>query len=191
MDATDVLAAAEQCAQFLASTVTADWTAPIPDMDWSVAQAVAHAAEAPLWYTFDLTAGSAELNTLEVRVKPESAPAELVTTLVTAARVLAPVIAASPPDARGFHPWGQADPSGFAAMACDELLIHTDDAGRGLGLVFTPDAALCARVLARLFPEAPGDVAPWDGLRWANGRIALPGWPRRTEWSWTCAPRLP
>jgi hypothetical protein len=76
-------------------------------------------------------------------------------------------------------------------MACDELLIHTDDAGRGLGLVFTPDAALCARVLARLVPEAPGDVAPWDGLRWANGRIALPGWPRRTEWRWTCAPHLP
>jgi Mycothiol maleylpyruvate isomerase N-terminal domain len=116
MDATDVLAAAEQCAQFLASTVTADWTAPIPDMDWTVAQAVAHAAEAPLWYSFDLysfdlTAGSAELTTLEVRVKPESAPAELVATLVTAARVLAPVIAASPPDARGVHPWGQADPS--------------------------------------------------------------------------------
>ena len=112
MDATDVLAAAEQCAQFLASTVTADRTAPIPDMDWSVAQAVAHAAEAPLWYTFGLTAGGAEPTTLEVRVKPESAPAELVATLVTAARVLAPVIAASPPDARGFHPWGQADPSG-------------------------------------------------------------------------------
>jgi uncharacterized protein (TIGR03083 family) len=191
VDATDVLAAAEQCAQFLASTVTADWTAPIPDMDWSVAQTVAHAAEAPLGYSFDLTAGSAELTTLEVRVKPESAPADLVATLVTAARVLAPVIAASPPDARGFHSWGQADPSGYAAMACDELLIHTDDAGRGLGLVFTPDAALCARVLARLFPEAPGDVAPWDGLRWANGRIALPGWPRRTEWRWTCAPHLP
>ena len=156
-------------------------------MDWSVAQAVAHAMEARLWYTVDLTAGSAELTTLEVRVKPESAPAELVVTLVTAAHVLAPVIAASPPDARGFHPWGQADPSGYAAMACDELLIHTDDAGRGLGLVFTPDAALCARALARLFPEAPGDMAPWDGLRWANGRIALPGWPRRTEWRWTCA----
>jgi hypothetical protein len=88
MAATDVLAAAEQCARFLASTVIADRTAWIPDMDWSVAQAVAHAAEAPLWYAFDLTADSAELTTLEVRVKPESAPADLVATLVTAARVL-------------------------------------------------------------------------------------------------------
>ena len=61
-------------------------------------------------------------------------------------------------------------------MACDELLIHTDDAGRGLGLVFTPDAALCARVLAHLFPEAPGDV------RGALGRAAMGEWTDRAAW---------
>lgn len=158
MDATDVLAVAEQSAQFSAPAVAADWAAPIPDMEWSVAQGIAHAAEAPLWYAFDLTAGGADLTTLELRVTPEHAPATLVAALVTAARVLAPVLAFSSPDARGIHPWGQADPSGYAAMACDELLIHTDDAG------------LCARVLARLFPKAPVDLAPWDGPRWANGR---------------------
>jgi hypothetical protein len=108
--------------------------------------------------------------------------------LVGAARVVASVIDASAP-IRGFHPLGQSRASGFAAMACDELLIHTDDAGRGLGRVFAPDPALCARVLARLFPEAPRDVAPWDGLRWANGRIALPGRPRQQRWRWTCTPQ--
>jgi hypothetical protein len=189
MDAEDVLAASEQCARFLTSFADADWSAPIPDLAWSVARAVAHAAEGPLWYAFDLVAGGAELTTMALRVKPESAPTDLIATLVAASRIVAQVITASTPDARGFHPWGQSDPSGFAAMACDELLIHTDDAGRGLGHVFTPDSALCARVLARLFPEAPSDVAPWDGLRWANGRIALPGWPRRTAWRWTGAPR--
>jgi hypothetical protein len=61
-------------------------------------------------------------------------------------------------------------------MACDELLIHTDDAGRGLGLVLTPDAALCARVLAHLFPEAPGDV------RGALGRAAMGEWTDRAAW---------
>ena len=50
MDATDVRAAAEQCAQFLGAAITADWSTPIPDMGWTVAQAVAHAAEVPLWY---------------------------------------------------------------------------------------------------------------------------------------------
>jgi uncharacterized protein (TIGR03083 family) len=189
MDATDVRAVAEQCARFLDAAVNADWSAPIPDMEWSVAQAVAHAAEGPLWYAFDLSAGEAEVTTMDLRVKPDSPPPQLVATLVAAARVVASVIEASPPSRWGFHPWGQADPSGYAAMACDELLIHTDDAGRGLGLTFAPDPALCARVLARLFPEAPVDVAPWDGLRWANGRIALPGRPRQQQWRWFCAPR--
>jgi uncharacterized protein (TIGR03083 family) len=189
MDATDVRDAAEQCARFLDAAVNADWSAPIPDMEWSVAQAVAHAAEGPLWYAFDLSAGEAEVTTMDLRVKPDSPPTQLVATLVAAARVVASVIETSPPSRRGFHPWGQADPSGYAAMACDELLIHTDDAGRGLGLTLAPDPALCARVLARLFPEAPVDVAPWDGLRWANGRIALPGRPRQQQWRWFCAPR--
>jgi uncharacterized protein (TIGR03083 family) len=188
MDATDVRAAAEQCARFLSAAVDADWGASIPDMDWSVAQAIAHAAEGPLWYAFDLSAGEREVSTMELRIKPESAPAALIATLVTASRIVAQVIAAAPPTARGFHPLGQADPSGFAAMACDELLIHTNDAARGLGRRFTPDPTLCAHVLARLFPEAPTDVASWDGLRWANGRIALPGRPRLTKWRWYCAP---
>jgi hypothetical protein len=188
MDATDVRAAAKQCAHFLSAAVTADWSAPIPDMAWSVAQAVAHAAEGPLWYAFDLSAGATEVTTLDLRVKPESPPAQLIATLVAAAHMAASVIEGASPDRRGFHPLGWADPSGFAAMACDELLIHTDDAGRGLGRTFVPDPALCARVLGRLFPDAPRDVAPWDGLRWANGRIALLDRPRQRTWRWTCAP---
>ena len=162
MDATDVLAVAEQNVQFLAPAVDADWGAPIPDMDWSVAQGIAHAAEAPLWYAFDLTAGGADLTMLELRVTPERDPATLVAALVTAARVLA----APSPDAGGF------DPGGHAAIACDKLLIHTDDAGRGLGRVFKPAAAICARVLARLFPDAPR-------RHWPLGRDAVGEWPDR------------
>ncbi len=191
MNATDVLAAAAQCERFLEQAVDAGWGARIPDMEWTVAHAVAHAANVLLWYAFDLSAGDAEVDTLELRVKPDSLPVELIATLAAAARVVASVIGASPPSSRGFHPLGRADPSGFAAMACDELLIHTDDAGRGLGLAFAPEPALCARVLARLFPEDSPDVAAyeaWDGLRWANGRIALPGRPRRQQWRWSCAP---
>jgi hypothetical protein len=95
---------------------------------------------------------------------------------------------AAPPGIRGFHPAGAADPSGFAAMACDELLVHTNDAARGLGLRFTPDPELAGRVLARLFPwHDPGDDA-WQTLLWANGRIDLPGHPNQANWAWHCAP---
>jgi hypothetical protein len=83
---------------------------------------------------------------------------------------------------------GAADAAGFAAMACDELLIHTDDAARGLGLRFAPDPALAGRVLARLFPwHQPGDD-PWRALLWANGRIDWPGRPSQAGWIWHCAP---
>jgi hypothetical protein len=189
LNADDVLAAVAQCAQFLEEVVDADWSVPIPDMDWSPAQAVAHTAGCLLWYAVDLLAGATELSTMDLRIKSESAPVELIRTLVTAARVVARVIEASASDIRGYHPWGQPDPAGYAAMSCDELLIHTDDAGRGLDRTFEPDPALCARVAARLFPNAPLDAEPWDGLRWANGRIALPGRPRQQEWRWHAAPR--
>jgi hypothetical protein len=48
---------------------------------------------------------------------------------------------------------------------------------------------LCVRVLERLFPDTPEDAPPWDTLRWANGRIALPDHPRLENWRWFCSPR--
>jgi hypothetical protein len=73
-------------------------------------------------------------------------------------------------------------------MACDELLIHTDDAADRLGLRFTPDQGLAGRVLARLFPWHDPGSDPWQTLRWANGRIELPGRPSQQGWQWYCAP---
>lgn len=114
---------------------------------------------------------------------------ELLDALEGRAFVLAEVVGAAPPDARGEHSMGRADPSGFAAMGCDEMLIHTDDIAAGLEGAFDPPLDVCARVLARLFPWAPGDVEPWAGLRWANGRAPLGGRARLSEdWVWHCAP---
>lgn len=75
-------------------------------------------------------------------------------------------------------------------MACDELLVHGDDAARGLELPFTPDGNLAQRVLLRLFPwhTDDGDDDPWPTLLWANGRASLPGRVGRHGWRWHCAP---
>jgi hypothetical protein len=71
------------------------------------------------------------------------------------------------------------DAAGFLAMACEEILVHTDDIARGLGLVFRPaDEGLVRRVAARIFPWAPADADPWNALCWGAGRIALPDRPR-------------
>jgi uncharacterized protein (TIGR03083 family) len=188
MNGADVIAAAHEGRVLLEPAADLDWTVAIPELEWSVAQALAHAAEVCLWYATDLAAGGAELNTMELHVRPESPPLELIAAIGAFATVLAGVVDGTPPSGRGWHPMGMADASGFAAMACDELLIHTDDAARGLGLTFAPPSELCRRTLTRLFPLAPTEVDPWDGLRWANGRMALPGRARLDQWHWHCAP---
>lgn len=166
----------------------ADWSGQVPDLDMSVAAVVAHAAEGCLWYAIDLSARGKDIESVEHGVKADGANVDLVDTLATYAAIIESVVETSPASARGFHPMGTADPSGFAAMACDEMLVHTDDAARGLGVAFRPPAELAALVLRRLFPwvSPSGDV--WEQLRWANGRTALAGQPRLSDWTWHCAP---
>jgi hypothetical protein len=183
----DVRRAARWCADAL-MTQRGDWGTTVPDLTWTVRQAVAHAAQACIWYAVDLSAGDADLCTWEPHVKTESEPPDLVSTLLALADVLGSVLDSVPAAQRGYHPFGSADSSGFAAMGCDELLIHTDDALRAFGVAAVPPSDLCDMTVRRLFPWAPTDVDPWSALRWANGRIALPGLPRTDRWRWHCAP---
>ncbi len=188
VDGGTVLRAAGECQVLLGAAVDKDWRRQIPDMEWTVAEAVAHIAEGLLWYATDLAAGSRELSTMDLRVRPETPPADLVATLGSFATVLACVVDGAAPGARGWHPAGLADASGFAAMACDELLVHTGDAARGLALSFAPAPELSRATLRRLFPWAPNGADPWQALLWANGRADLPGQERQTGWRWHCAP---
>ncbi|PRY42696.1 maleylpyruvate isomerase N-terminal domain-containing protein [Umezawaea tangerina] len=188
MDTTDLRAAASECATHLGALVAADWTTPIPDMEWTVAQAVAHVCDTVLWYATDFAAGPTELSTMDLAVRPSTPPSDLVRTLTTFTEVLARTVDGSRPGDRGWHDAGSPDASGVIAMATDELLIHTADAATGLATPFTPSPALASKVLARLFPEAPPGHAPWATLLWANGRQALGDVPRRGKWQWHCAP---
>jgi hypothetical protein len=85
------------------------------------------------------------------------------------------------------HEWGRPDASGFAALACDEMLVHTSDIAVSLGASFDPPRELCARVRARLFPWAPHDEDPWQALRWANGRTPMGARPRLAP-NWVAHP---
>ncbi len=71
-------------------------------------------------------------------------------------------------------------------MGVAELLLHTYDVTRALGLAWSPPDELAAPALARLFPDAPavaGD-APADVLLWRTGRGDLPGRPRIPAGAW-------
>jgi hypothetical protein len=188
VDGDDILAAAAACCDLLGPAVGADWSAAVPGLDFTVAEVVAHAANGPLWYAVDLWSGTGDDTAFDLVVGRDASNAALLFSLRVAARICAVSVDAAPGSLRGFHPAGAADPSGFAAMACDELLIHTDDAARGLGLRFAPDQGLAGRVLARLFPWHDPDSDPWQTLRGANGRIERPGQPSQQGWQWHCAP---
>ncbi|MGD3108879.1 hypothetical protein [Streptomyces sp. YGL11-2] len=111
-------------------------------------------------------------------------PAGLLQTLEASGALLVAMVRTTPPQVRAYHPFGVSDPEGFAAMGAVETLVHTHDLAEGLGLDWSPPAEVCARVLTRLFPDAPAEAEPWPALLWATGRTALPGLPRRTSWRW-------
>lgn len=189
MTGDDVLTAAETCERLLEPHLDADWDVVVPGLDFTVGTVVAHAARACLWYSVSLWSGRARA-AFKVNVPPDAAHERLLTSLTAAARALAAGIDAAPADTRGSHLFGSPDPAGFAAMACDELLIHGDDAARGLHASFAPDPELAADVLARLYPwhAAGAGDDPWRLLLWANGRIDLPGRTHQDGWRWHCEP---
>jgi hypothetical protein len=84
-----------------------------------------------------------------------------------------------------------ADPEGFAALGCNEALLHGNDIAQGFGRSLDPPPDVCRRVFARMFPQAPADLAdtdPWAALRWAGGRTELPGRPQPPNWRPHSAP---
>jgi uncharacterized protein (TIGR03083 family) len=188
VDGRDVLAAAEMCRAMLEPHVDEDWSAPVPDLEFTVASVLAHVTQAMVWYPLDLWGGPEENAALTVEVRTDAGNGNLLAGLGAGARVCAAAIDAAPADLRGFHGFGSPDPSGFAAMACDELLVHGNDAARGLGLRLAPGPDLAGAVLARLFPwHAPGEDH-WQTLLWANGRIDIEGRPMQQRWRWHSAP---
>lgn len=189
MQGSDVRAAADAALGFLGPLAAQDWSAPLPDLDFTVASVIAHAANGPLWYAIDYATGPGDDTAFDVTVRRDAEPAKLLMSMRIAATLCATMIDTLPATHRGFHPMGTADASGFAAMACDEILIHTRDAATGLGAEFAPEADLARRVLARLFPWYEPVPDPWTALLHANGRIDLPDRPHQPgRWRWHCAP---
>jgi hypothetical protein len=173
----DLRATASVCRRALEPFVDARWDGPAGELDWSCRTTLVHVLSALLYYAINLAARSSE-PWFSGQADPSLPVPELLDALEGRAIVLAEVCAAAPPGARGAHDWGMPDASGFAALACDELIMHTSDIATGLGAGFDPPRTVCARVLARLFPWAPRDGDPWEVLLWANGRAPLGDRPR-------------
>jgi hypothetical protein len=187
--ADDVRAAAAGCRRALEPALDGDWEVRAGTLEWTCRRTLDHMIDAQVMYAGHLATEARERLPRLRNGNPTLAVGDLLQSLAIAAAVLAQVIRGAGPTARGFHAAGLADGSGFAAMACTEMLVHTADIGEGLGTAFRPPDALAASVLARLFPWAPRDGSAWATLRWACGRSTLGDRERLApDWYWHCAP---
>lgn len=190
----DLRAAATACVGALRPAAELDWGVRAGDLRWTARRTLDHLPDALLHYAGQLAARADRRLPFPRNRDPEASVGDLLELVSVAAAILAEVAVAAGPNARAFHPAGRADVSGFLAMGCDEVLIHTGDITRGLGVAFTPPPELCRRVVQRLFPWAPEGFDPWATLCWANGRTALPGHDLPghdrldSDWYWHCAP---
>ena len=184
----DVRSAANSVVDLLTPVIdAAAWDRPAGALTWSCHRTLAHMPDCLYWYAANLarrsirSVGSPDIAT--------EAVTELVDMITSSAELLAIAVEAADEAARGWHPAGIADRSGFAAMGCDELLVHAYDVAVGLGLTYAPPPDVAARVTRRLFPWAPDDAEAWPALLWANGRSPLGDTPAPgEEWVWHCAP---
>ena len=187
--AEEVKVAAMACRETLSDLIDLDWSTQAGELEWSCRQTLEHIPYTNLFYSSQLALTSDERLPRARGGEDQLTVTELVLSVEVNAAILEHVIRAAPDSARSFHPAGMADRSGFAAMGCDEILIHTADIAAGFGIDFKPPEDLCGRVLARLFPWVTADVGHWEALQWANGRIPLAGLgPQDTNWLWHCAP---
>jgi hypothetical protein len=181
MTADDLDAAVAETLRILTPVQDRDWTVRAGPLDWDCRTTAAHLAHDLTAYATQLTARTdGGYLPLDLEVHPDATPRVVLRIVAACAGLLALTLRAAGPEARAWH-WGPTDPSGFAALGVNETLVHTWDIAQGLNLGWTPPPALAARVLSRLFPDAPpGD--PVAALLWCTGRIALPGRPRLTDW---------
>ncbi|MFC4149780.1 maleylpyruvate isomerase N-terminal domain-containing protein [Micromonospora mangrovi] len=186
MTGTDVRAAAGESVRVLGPLTDRDWTAPAGDLEWSCWTTAAHLAHDLVAYAGQVIGRSdADYLPFDLRVRRDTPPRRVLTVVTAAAGLLGAAVDTTDLDARAWH-WGPTDPGGFAAMGVAEILLHTYDITRGLGVAWRPPADLCASVTRRLFPDAPGGEPP-EVLLWLTGRDELPDHPRRTSWTWRAA----
>lgn len=185
----DLLQAVALSRQVLESCAGADWTAPAGELAWDCRRTLDHMVDTLALYAAYLASRATERLPVPRDGDPSQPIPALLTLLDAMGSVLAEVARAAPPDTRAFHPAGMADVSGFVAMGCAEILVHTFDITRGLGEPFAPPDVTVRRVLRRLFPWAPREGDPWHLLLWAAGRTALPDRDRLgADWYWHPAP---
>ncbi|MFD5798592.1 GNAT family N-acetyltransferase [Streptomyces diastatochromogenes] len=183
----DVIAAVEGSATTLGTAVDRDWKGVKAwRMEWSCQETAEHVAQALFGYASRLVTGAQDWLPCDLTFDEDAGGAGALQVLRSTGGLLAATVRTTPREVRAVHPYpfGSADREGFAAMGVAEVLLHTHDIARGLGLAYEPSEDLAESVLTWLFPHVQPGPAPWPTLLWATGRGELPGRAPVTEWQW-------
>jgi hypothetical protein len=163
-----------------------DWSVPAGTLEWDCWHTAEHIGDCLLSYAWQLAVQpTARYVRAIATADKDASPAEVLEFAVTGGRILATMVRTSPAHVRAYHPAGMADAEGFAGLGCNEALLHGNDIAQGFGHSLNPPRDVCRRVLTRIFPHAPTDLAdsdPWTALLWAGGRIELPSHPQLPSW---------
>ncbi|WP_197686087.1 hypothetical protein [Actinoplanes derwentensis] len=179
-----------------------DWQQPAAGLNWTCWETVEHIADDLFAYAAQLSspdpASGAETYVpfawqhhrpdgpaLTVFVKDHDKPDDLINVLLSSAGLLSAVVLTAPADRLAYHPYGDSDPAGFAAMGVVETLVHMHDVARALDVPWAPPEDLCDRALRRLFRDAPATGSRWSALLSATGR----GEHRQEKWRWDGTPQ--
>jgi len=162
------------------------WELPAAGLAWTCRETVAHLLDDLGAYAMQLSGrhghGDTYTRLVETRFAGPSAPAFLfwpeqdggtsaiIDCLDAVGGLLVAVVATTPPERRGWHPYGSTDAAGFAAMGITEAALHGWDILHAQDRVFETDDAVIDRVLARIFPTAARTADPWRDLLTATGR---------------------
>jgi hypothetical protein len=185
----DLWRAARLAIAALEPLVGRDWSVKAHDLQWTCRHTVGHISRTLLGYSLHLGNRATARIRYPATDDPQLSVPDLNALIPAMVGVLRGVVRATPAGVRAWHPEGMADASGFIAMGCSEILIHTADIAQAFSAPFDPPDELAGRVAQRLFPWAPADAGGWSALRWGNGRMALPGLERLApDWGWQCAP---
>src|SRR5260370_6116314 len=148
------------CVSGLLPLTDRDWSVGAGSLEWDCCHTAEHIGDCLLSYAWQLAVQpTARYVRAVATAEKDASPAEVLEFAVTGGRVLASMVRTSPAHVRAFHPPGTADPEGFAALGCNEALLHGNDIAQGFGLSLDPPRDVCRRVLARLYPQPPTEFA--------------------------------
>ncbi len=156
--------------------------------EWPARRVLDHLVDALLLYAGAVARRCTEPAVALRNGDPGATPDELRAAVAGAAAVLGRLVDAMGPDERAAHPSGLADATGWAAMACTELLVHGHDLAVAVGAGAPAPDDLAGRVVDRALPWAP-EAPGMARLLWATGRSTLDGRPPAgPDWWWQSAP---